>query len=363
VFPNALLVIFFLILALPSPGQNAASQIKAETQRLQQSLKDKPISDPDFRDLNSMAEGGLKAAAEALSAGWFYLSLERLNQASDLLHGARFAAEKKAATTKGGMPVFESEWSRASLSLSALEQETRKSNWNDAPAALRALAETAQGRTMPLLDGARGFAIATGPKDGLFYLGEAQGQAEFTKLCASLDFPRKAGTLPRRSLLPELRSLQEKTNAAFVPPRSTELHPRFIALNSTLNVARELDAARAYSGALYQYLDAVRHYGMLDAPPVDAARQSELKAAAVALLKKLAASGRDDSIAQLFAERAASQVAPPGGSAPSADEWRSAQVIIDQVMPAYYATLKAASPLQQASGKTIDLTLVRWPYT
>jgi hypothetical protein len=359
----ARIVISCLIPVLPAASQDAASQIKAETQRLQQSLKDKPISDPDFHDLNSMAEGALKSAAEALSAGWLYLSLERLNQASDLLQGARFAADKKAATIKGGLPAFESEWGKASLSLSALDQETRKRNWNDAPAVLRALAEAAQGKTLPLLDGGRGFATSTAPKDGLFYLGQAQGEAEFAKLCSSVSFPRKGGPALRRSLLRELQNLQAKTNAAFVPPRSIELHPRFIALNSTINLARELDAARSYSGALYQYLEAVRHYGMLDAPPVDAARQAELKTSVDVLLKKLSASERDDSIAQLFAERAASQVSPPGGSTPTADEWRSAQVIIDQVMPAYFATLKPVSPLQQASSKTVDITLVRWPYT
>jgi hypothetical protein len=164
-------------------------------------------------------------------------------------------------------------------------------------------------------------------------------------------------------LLPELQRLQEKTNAAFQPPRSVDLHPRFIALNSSLKLAKELDAARFYAGALYQYLEAVRHYGMLDAPPLDATRQSELKATLTATRKKLAESKQDNSIAQLFLERAESQVVHSDGSSPSADEWNSARVIVDQVLPAYYAAQKPASPLQQASGKTVDITLVRWPYT
>jgi hypothetical protein len=78
---------------------------------------------------------------------------------------------------------------------------------------------------------------------------------------------------------------------------------------------------------------------------------------------KLNASKQDDSIVQLFLERAEFQIAHPDGSAPSADEWRSAWVILDQVLPAYAAAQKQAALRQQASGKTIDLVLVRWPYT
>jgi len=251
-----------LILALPVAAQDAASQIKVEIQRLQQSLKDRPFSDPDLPDINSMAGGELKAANDALNAGRLYLGLERLAGAEDLLQGARVVADKKAETVKGGLPAYEEEWKQVSMSLTARDREARETDWSHAPAALRALSETAQGKSVPLLEGGRGFATSTQPKNGLFYLGQAQGESEFAQFCASLHLPRKVPALPRRSLLPELQKLQDKTNAAFVPPRSIDLHPRFIALNSTLKLAQELDAARFYSGALDQYLEAVRHYGV-----------------------------------------------------------------------------------------------------
>jgi hypothetical protein len=38
------------------------------------------------------------------------------------------------------------------------------------------LSETAQGQSIPLLEGGRGFASSTKPTDGLFYIGEAQGE-------------------------------------------------------------------------------------------------------------------------------------------------------------------------------------------
>jgi len=357
---NAGLVV---ILTLPVVGQDAASQIRAEIQRIQQSLKDRPIADPDTANLSTAIEGELKGASEAVNAGAMYLSLERLGQAIDLRQGAGEVEDKKAEIVKGGLPTYDAEWRKASLTLNEREQEERGRDWSNMPAAVRALSETALARAVPLMDGGRGFATATEPKDGLFYLGQAQGEVEFARFCASLHFARKANALQRRSLLPELHNLQEKTNAAFVPPRSIELHPRFIQLNSTLKLAQELDAARLYSGALYQFLEAVRNYGMLTAVPPDGKGKSSLKIAIGSMQKKLEASERDDSIAQLFVERAGSQVEHAAGKAPTADEWRSAQVIIDQVLPAYFATLQPASPQQRESGKTVDITLVRWPYT
>ena len=355
-------VVFILSLALPAAGQDASTQIKTQIERLQQSLKEKPVSDPNLPNVDSTIGGWLTEASEALSAGRIYMSLEKLRDATDLLSGVRNLIDK-GETVKSSLPAFESEWKKASLDLTALDQEARGRNWNNAPLAIRALSEGAQGKAQPLLEGGRGFATSTQPKDGLFYLGEAQGEAEFAKFCASLRFPRKTEAVPLRSLLPELRNLQEKTNAAFQPPRSIELHTQFVMLNGTLNLAHELDAERFYAGSLHQYLEAVRHYGMLDAVPLDAARQSALKVALAAQHKMVGASKRDDSIAQLFLERAESEVSHADGSAPSSDEWQSAQAIVDGVLPAYFAALKPASPLRQTSNKTIDITLVRWPYT
>jgi hypothetical protein len=352
----------FAALTSIAAGQDAKSQIKAEMDRLQQSLKENPITDPDFAPLSSMASQSLKGAAAALESGKLYVSLEQLLQAEDYLQGARFPIEK-AEAVKSGLPAFETEWEKVSRTLTAYDREVRKKDWGASPAAIRALSETSLGRSVPLLEGGRGFAVSTKPADGLFYLGQAQGEAAFAQFSATLSLPRNAGPFPLRSYLPELQKLQQKTNAAFVPPRSIQLHDRFIALNSALKLAEELDAQKFYAGALYQYLEATRHFGMLEAPPVEAARQPALKDAAATALKNLAASKQDDSIAQLFLERAASQTAHADGSASTLDEWRSAQVILDQVLPVYRAAQKPAAPVPLASGKTVDLTLVRWPYT
>jgi hypothetical protein len=357
-----LIAMLTLVSATEAFSQDAATQTKAEIERLRQSLKDKPVSSPDLPGAAAMIDAALRDAAAAQATGHLYSSLERLGQAEDLFQGAR-TIDEKGETILDSMPAFESAWNTASLRLARLDQQARARNWSRRPAAIRALAEAAQGRALPLLEGSRGFASSTKPRDGLLYMGESQGQAEFSSFLYALDVQRKGAPFPLRSLLPELQALQERTNAAFQPPRSIEMHPRFIALNGTLKFARELDAAQAYAGALYQYLEATRHFGMLEAAAPDAARQSELKSKIEQELKKIAVSRRDDSVAQIFLERAAAWINKPDGSATSPDEWKSAAVIVEQVLPAYYGALQAARPRQQRAGKTATLTLVRWPYT
>jgi hypothetical protein len=357
-----LALLLSVVLAFSAAAQDAKSQIKAELDRLKQSLRENPLKSPDFPDIQSTVTGSVNAASEALNTGNLYLALERLLQAEDLFHGAHAVVDKTDAV-KSSFPAFEVEWEKASQNLNALNGEARKKDWRSAPLVVRALAETAEGRSIPLLEGGRGFASSTKPTDGLFYIGQAQGEAVFAKFTASLLVTGNSSSFPLRSYLPELQKLQKKTNAAFKPPASVDLHPRFIALNSALKLAEELDSQKLYAGALYQYLEATRHFAMLEARPLDAAQESVVKANLATARKKFAASHQDDSLAQLFLERAESQTVHPDRSAPTADEWRSARVILDHVLPAYFAAKKPASPLQQASGKTVDITLVRWPYT
>jgi hypothetical protein len=351
-----------LIANIKAQAQDAAAQTKGEIERLQQSLKAQPIQNPDLADLVKGIEQRLKDADSARSAGRLYLSLENLGQAEDYFQAVR-TIEAKGDAIKDNLPAFEAEWGKASMEYAALDKQARQRDWNRLPAAVRALSESAQGRTIPLLEGSRGFATATKPQDGLAYIGEAKGEAAYATFLYGLSLTRKGAPFPLRSVLPELEALQEKTNVAFQPPRSIDMHPRFINLNATLKFARELDSSKAYAGALYQYLEATRHYGMLDPVVPDDAKQSALRSQVAEELKKVSTSRRDDSIAQIFLEKANGWLNKPEGAAPSPDEWRSTRVILEQVLPAYYAALKPAAPLQQRAARTATLTLVRWPYT
>ena len=343
-------------------GSERVERVRAEIARLRQALQAKPITGEGTDGLSSAVDNALKASSAALDAGRLYTSLEALRRAETTVHGAWLASEKEAAVA-AGLPAFEAEWAEASRTLQAAGRAQGDRRWSRSRAAIRALSETAEGRIGPLLEGARGFAVATAPKDGLFYMGQARGEAEFAGVCASLTFGNKVDRYPLRSMLSELLRQQEKATAAFVPPRSVELHDRFIALSSTIKAGLELDAAQAYAGSAYQYLEAVRHHAMLDAPSLDQPEQARLREDLAAARTKIDTSKRDESLAQLFLERAASQLEHPDGSAPTADEWRSARVVLDEVLPAYFAARIPASASKGPSGKPVRMTLVRWPYT
>jgi hypothetical protein len=236
-------LLLLVLPAAPVAGQESSTEIKQEIERLEKSLQQQPLRDGNVADWKALMEGSLKEAQAAARAGYLYLSLEKLAVAMDLLQGARLVMEK-TETVKSGLPAFEAEWEQASKRLTAWEQEARQRNWKAAPTAVRALAEVAQGKTIPLLGGGRGFAVSTKPADGLFYIGQAEGNAEFAKFCAALHFAETKEPVRLRALLPELQGLQEKTNRAYQPPLSIDLHPRFIQLNSALKLAQELDDAK-----------------------------------------------------------------------------------------------------------------------
>jgi hypothetical protein len=102
---------------------------------------------------------------------------------------------------------------------------------------------------------------------------------------------------------------------------------------------------------------------MLEAPVVNSSEQAKLKKDLDAAQDSLVSSSRDESLAQILLERAASQIAHADRSEPSADEWRSARVILEQVLPAYFAARLPADPGGRPSEGTIRMTLVRWPFT
>src|SRR5262249_16950329 len=89
------ILIFILLGTLTTPIVAQNAQIKSEIARLEQSLKDHPLSDPDLKSLAPMVADSLKSASDALNGGHAYLALEKLGQAEDLLQGARVAADKE----------------------------------------------------------------------------------------------------------------------------------------------------------------------------------------------------------------------------------------------------------------------------
>jgi len=126
---------------------------------LRQSVKNKPVSFPDVPNASAMLNSLLDSSEKSLDAGWLHLSLEQLGQASEALEGPRAMPDKNDAS-KSSVAGFEAKWERVSRDVAALDQKTRERNWDNAPAALRAISEAAQATALPLVESGQGFATA-----------------------------------------------------------------------------------------------------------------------------------------------------------------------------------------------------------
>ena len=349
-----------LVIASIAVAQTNNSQVKAKVEQLRQFAAAQPPEDENWKELKPGVERYLMLADEALKAGRLYFAIEELGKANEYAAAYEFAKQGPEALTMSG---FESQWKKSSVQLAALDREAKQRKWTGVPIAVRALAESAQGQGPTLVEASRAYATVTNAEAGYFYLGQATADEEFARFVHGLGVKSKnAGFVPR-SILPEIQKLQDKINAAFVPPRSIEKHKDFIRLNSTLKLAGELDAAQLYAGALYQYMQSVIQFELLDAKDVDASQQGALREQIAAARKKVEGSKGDDSLAQMFVERAETLIASKSGKEASPEEWKNAAVVMNAAIPAYYDVVSSHAKLPQQQKDAVTVTLVRWPYT
>jgi hypothetical protein len=140
-------ILAFGISAPPAASQDASSQVRMEIARLERAVGGKPASDLDWEAAKTGLLGTLAQARESLAAGRLYLSLEELEEARTSFRALE-TTKQGSRTSKNGVPGFESEWRKARTELSALDGKARAHPWGKAPAVIRAIAETAEGRAV-----------------------------------------------------------------------------------------------------------------------------------------------------------------------------------------------------------------------
>ena len=351
-----------LLLIASASAQDAKTKIASEITRLQKISSAQPADDEMWKDVRPGIDRFLMLANEALKRGDIYFALEELGKANEYVVGAQMT-QQPPEVAKQGLEGFEAKWKTASVELVALDKTAKQRDWTGIPAAVRAVGESGQGQAITLLEASRAYASVTDPSAGYFYLGQAKANEDFSSFAHGLALKQQGTTFKLRSIGAELHELQQKVNAAFVPPRSIDKHPEFIRLNSTIKLAGELDAAKLYAGALYQYLSAVSQFALLDGKEIDDATKTALPNQIAEARSNLAKSGRDNSIAEMFLQRAEVLISKKNGSDPSAIEWQNAASVISALVPAYndVVSSRAAAPTQYAHAVTV--TLVRWPYT
>src|SRR6266851_1863742 len=327
-----------LLAGLPAADKLGAT-LESETARIQRELRAMSDPDPDLKDSKDLIESFISHTSDALKARRYYLGLEELSRARVVLDG---------------------EWAKTAVALKDLNGNPAPPA--DVPAVVAALAQSAQSKAIPVLDAAHAYAAESDTRFGFYYLGSAKGAAAFADFCSSLKLARERSLAPLRSVSSELEQLQEKVVNAFRPPRSIKQHSEFIRLNGALKLARELDAAKHYEGALYHYLDAVQQYAALEMKAPGGAQRAKVRKQIAALQDRLHGSDRDESVAELFAERAAAQLE---AKQPAATAWKGARAIVDVMLPAYFEVLTAPGEFEQNARAQTTVTLIRsqvcWP--
>jgi len=336
------------------------ARLSQEIEMLRRGVMEKPDSDENWKPLKPQILANLKIAREALDAGQMLLALDAVNIARSGYRATEWSTGNPAIV-KGGVEAFMVEWKRQDAEIAKAEQGIRVDR-RKTPEAVKAIKEINTGRVHTLYQSARGFVDVAGPPTGLYYLGNAKASLESAQLAHSVDFPSAGKASPERSIISDILVLQNEVLAAYKPPRSIDRHSDFIRINGAIKYARELDDAKLYRGAMYQYLEAVRSFADLKAEG-DPKSNAELKAEAARYRTKIESQKSDVSIAELLLEKAEYRLANAGPEGKDAPARRTAQNILLSALPAYFAVREKPAVAPAMQGKLATVTLVRWPFT
>ena len=359
-------------LAVPSNDSfvtQSNDPLAVEIARWTRFLETDTASDEQSVQVRAAAAPALDQARASLEHGRRLHALLRLAAAKRLLGALEYTREHADAAIS--TDTFEIEWRRAGPEiLSGWPESAKRSLAAMRPAAIRAMAEAAIPGVEASYDASLEYGRATMTSAGLYYLGEAPAQQHFVAVCRSLTEPTASPEPPFRSLAPELAALQKDLLALYRPPLSIDRHPEFIAANSALKEARELNDAGLLRGAMLRYLQAaVRLEGLRAEPPAFDPVTTPARLAALAELMQivgyedrgtgLSQAGVDHSIGQLFLELARSDMEDTSATGTHGVAAAVAQI----VLPRYLAAIQPVKAAPAAPTAQVTVTLVRWPYS
>ena len=344
---------------LSNPQAAAPDPLDAEIARWSAYQSGMTSTDEMWTQVKEATGPAMARTEEALRDGRRLLALQRLAATREHLSAWEYLRTRPPAL-RTDPAAFEAEWARIGQVLrDDLRGPAPKAFEGVKPAIVRALGEAVLYQVKVYYDASLDYGRSTTPDSGLFYLGAAQAQREFTAFCRQIAAPVSRKGPPVRGLSSDIASLQRELLSVYKPPVSIDRHSEFIVASGVLKEARELNAAGLRYGALLRYLEAARRFAPLRAastPPADAAA---LDKRLEGLAARLDAGGVDHSLGRLFLEAAQADLAhPAAGAGPAV-----AAAIADDVLPRYFAALEPAPPAKQKAAPRVTVTLVRWPYT
>ena len=326
----AVLVVAAFLAACPAEKKQAAApdnsrardaSVIAEIARVDADLKRlEETSLPDgFAPLAKQLREGLDRAKKSDTPE---LRLYRLRDPFTGVEALRFMTSSGKAMND--LAAFEALWKQHEKSFSAAEPI-------EGTTLQRALYQAAANRAQVLSRASLPYGRSSSPGDGVYYLGEAEGNRLFARFVASLP-PAAAEAAPDKSAVAAaIESVQRETLAAYERDSSGKTT---IPASAKLKEASELHARGWNDGAAFSMLEA----------RLDLSRRDPASAGRVAVT----APKQHDSIAAWL----------EGLSR----DTRYTKIVAADLMP-LFNTLHTHAAAAATVAAPVTVTLVRWPYT
>ncbi len=273
------------------------------------------------KDAKPIVEGNRTLLARARAAASPLVRVYRMRDAYVGIETLRYVIEHKSA---------EADLARvqalANASRGAIEKPLAPMS---GPALQIALRQIVANRAEKLFRASVPYGKAAAPANGLFYLGEAEGNRKFRDFIASLSFGGAAE--PRPNAAAVKAALTKLDTAALAAFEENPAGRSTVQLSARLKEARELADRGMLEGAALTLLEAQLDISRREAPAGALKRTATLRP-------------HMDSIAAMW-------------QAMGAEEARA-----DEVLP-LYASLFANVRPEKKIARDVTVTLVRWPYT
>jgi hypothetical protein len=286
----------------------------------------------------------LDRAEAALAAGRTFQALYDIEPAWETAAIARFVASAADVTTP---EAFDARWQAVG------PPGTDAGDTRALPLVVEAIAASAGLRGPVTYRASRPYAVDSDLKSGLYYLGESQVLGQFAAFARALPWAPAGDRPALRPLGAEIDALEREVTTAYERMARAD-HQAYMLASVTLKRARAANDAGQHSAALLEYLFARLRFG-----PLRGSAPAGLTPDRVQALRARLAGRTDHTVAQLFVD-----LAEAWSTGTDQALRRSAALVADEVIPAYFAALgPPVTSTTEAAEAAVTITLVRWPYT
>jgi hypothetical protein len=299
----------------------AAASVPAQSQRIAAEITRLRAAAPEILPEGSRAAivARLDRARVALADGRRYLALYDLQTAFEAEAGYRLASEQAYAD----YDAFTRKWMDVGAPADPPSQKADV-------LFIEALAQSAEARAPATYRASLPYAKDAGLSAGLYYLGESHAMIRFAALCRSLELS-STGRKPELTSIEPALAVHEQEVVKAYDRADASRRPQYAGVNVAIKLARTLDGQGRHEGALLQYLLSRFRFGLIAADTRTAGPAGEIERR---LGPARPPAGVDHSIGEFFLQLA---FASAKGSSPAP---AAAPVILDDVLPAYFAMVK-----------------------